>query len=141
MKPIQAPSAQETIAGLVERVTFHNVENGFCVLRVKARGHRETATVIGHATTSNIHMSEKPRPVLQHFFRLFVDENTRFLDPTCGSGNAVRAADDMGAKSVQGLEINPEFCEGAQKAYVRGKGSTISALLDGDGTPGQSAGL
>jgi exodeoxyribonuclease V alpha subunit len=51
MKPIQAPSAQETLAGLVERVTFHNVENGFCVLRVKARGHRELATVIGHAAT------------------------------------------------------------------------------------------
>jgi exodeoxyribonuclease V alpha subunit len=49
MKPIQAPSTQETLAGLVERVTFHNVESGFCVLRVKARGHRELATVIGHA--------------------------------------------------------------------------------------------
>ena len=28
----------EVLAGIVERVTFHNVENGFCVLRVKARG-------------------------------------------------------------------------------------------------------
>ena len=27
----------EALAGLVERVTFHNPENGFCVLRVKAR--------------------------------------------------------------------------------------------------------
>src|SRR5712671_1080812 len=27
----------------------HNAENGFCVLRVKARGHRELITVIGHA--------------------------------------------------------------------------------------------
>jgi exodeoxyribonuclease V alpha subunit len=51
MKPIQVPSAQETLAGFVERVTFHNVENGFCILRVKARGHREMATVIGHAAT------------------------------------------------------------------------------------------
>lgn len=24
----------EALAGLVERVTFHNAENGFCVLRV-----------------------------------------------------------------------------------------------------------
>jgi exodeoxyribonuclease V alpha subunit len=32
-------------------VTFHNAENGFCVLRVKARGHRELITVIGHAAT------------------------------------------------------------------------------------------
>src|SRR5438105_1713835 len=29
---------QEVLAGLVERVTYHNAENGFCVLRAKARG-------------------------------------------------------------------------------------------------------
>lgn len=40
---------REVIAGLVERVTFHNTENGFCVLRVKVRGRRELATVVGHA--------------------------------------------------------------------------------------------
>ena len=28
----------EVLGGLVDRVTFHNTENGFCVLRVKARG-------------------------------------------------------------------------------------------------------
>jgi hypothetical protein len=30
----------EVLAGLVERVTYHNAENGFCVLRARARGHR-----------------------------------------------------------------------------------------------------
>jgi exodeoxyribonuclease V alpha subunit len=49
MKPQPEPSTQEVLAGLVERVTFHNAENGFCVLRAKARGHRELVTVIGHA--------------------------------------------------------------------------------------------
>src|SRR5881394_3751236 len=49
MKPQQDPSAHEVLAGLVERVTFHNAENGFCVLRIKARGHRDLITVIGHA--------------------------------------------------------------------------------------------
>src|ERR1700740_638959 len=49
MKPQVAPSAQEVLAGLVERVTFHNAENGFCVLRAKARGHRDLVTVVGHA--------------------------------------------------------------------------------------------
>jgi exodeoxyribonuclease V alpha subunit len=44
-------SAQEVLAGLVERVTYHNVENGFCVLRAKARGHRDVVTVVGHAAT------------------------------------------------------------------------------------------
>jgi exodeoxyribonuclease V alpha subunit len=39
----------EVLAGLVDRVTFHNSENGFCVLRVKARGQRDLITVVGHA--------------------------------------------------------------------------------------------
>jgi exodeoxyribonuclease V alpha subunit len=51
MKPSEASSTQEALAGLVERVTFHNTENGFCVLRTKARGHRDLATVVGHSAT------------------------------------------------------------------------------------------
>ena len=43
----QAP--QEVLAGIVERVTYHNDESGFCVLRVKARGHRDLVTVVGHS--------------------------------------------------------------------------------------------
>ena len=51
LKPQPESSTQEVLAGLVERVTFHNVENGFGVLRIKARGHRELVTVVGHAAT------------------------------------------------------------------------------------------
>ena len=46
MKPQPHLSTQEVLAGLVERVTFHNTENGFCVLRAKARGHRDLVTVV-----------------------------------------------------------------------------------------------
>jgi exodeoxyribonuclease V alpha subunit len=42
---------REVLAGLIERVTFHNGDNGFCVLRVKARGHRDLITVVGHAAS------------------------------------------------------------------------------------------
>src|SRR5215211_4036374 len=42
-----APS--EALAGTVERVTFHNAENGFCVLKVQARGKRDQVTVVGHS--------------------------------------------------------------------------------------------
>ena len=48
-KPQPESSTQEVLAGLVERVTFHNSDNGFCVLRAKARGHRDLVTVVGHA--------------------------------------------------------------------------------------------
>ena len=37
----------------IERVTFHNPESGFCILRVKARGQRDLITVIGHAAMIN----------------------------------------------------------------------------------------
>ena len=49
MKSNPETTTQEVLAGLVERVTFHNAENGFCVLRAKARGHRDLVTVVGHA--------------------------------------------------------------------------------------------
>src|SRR6266699_1763978 len=51
MKPQPESSTPEVLAGLVERVTYHNAENGFCVLRAKARGHRDVVTVVGHAAT------------------------------------------------------------------------------------------
>ncbi len=49
MKHPSANQPQEALVGLVERVTYHNAENGFCVLRAKARGHRDVVTVVGHA--------------------------------------------------------------------------------------------
>jgi exodeoxyribonuclease V alpha subunit len=51
MKRQADSSTQEVLAGLVERVTYHNAENGFCVLRAKMRGHRDLVTVVGHAAT------------------------------------------------------------------------------------------
>ncbi|CAO4165194.1 SF1B family DNA helicase RecD2 [Methylorubrum extorquens] len=49
-----APSSdpqKETLAGTIERVTFHNAETGFCVLKVQTRGKRDLVPVIGHAPT------------------------------------------------------------------------------------------
>jgi exodeoxyribonuclease V alpha subunit len=41
----------DRLEGLVERVTFHNSDSGFCVLRLKVRGERELITLIGHTPT------------------------------------------------------------------------------------------
>src|SRR6266568_532439 len=54
--PLMTPSPRqdtplEQLAGSVERVTFHSEETGFCVLRVKVRGHRDLVTVVGTAPT------------------------------------------------------------------------------------------
>ena len=37
----------ESLSGLIERVTFFNEENGWAVLKVKAKGHRDQVTVLG----------------------------------------------------------------------------------------------
>ncbi len=42
-----ATPQDESLEGLVELITFHSEETGFCVLKVKARGFRETVAVVG----------------------------------------------------------------------------------------------
>src|SRR5438874_12772996 len=49
VQPPKRSTPTEVLAGLVDRVTFQNSENGFCVLRVKARGQRDLITLVGHA--------------------------------------------------------------------------------------------
>ncbi len=39
----------EQLTGVIERITFHNLDNGYCVLKVSARGHRDVITVVGHS--------------------------------------------------------------------------------------------
>jgi exodeoxyribonuclease V alpha subunit len=44
--PERRPATEE-ISGLIKRVTFHNDESGYCVLRMKARRQRDETTVVG----------------------------------------------------------------------------------------------
>ena len=46
--PSTVPAGYQ-LNGLVERVTFFSEESGFCVLRIKAEGHRDLVTVVGSA--------------------------------------------------------------------------------------------
>jgi hypothetical protein len=74
---------------------------------------RAVANSTGTGTTKLYHMSEKAEIMLTHFMRMLVDETTRMLDPTCGSGMAVRVAESAGADFSLGLEANKDFAEGA----------------------------
>lgn len=49
------PSQREEdyLQGIVERVTFYSEESGFCVLRVKAKKHRDLITVVGASVSVN----------------------------------------------------------------------------------------
>jgi len=67
-------------------------------------------------TVKGRHMSEKPAEMLRHFFRMIVSEHTMMLDPTCGSGSALRAAQSLMSRRVLGLEANPEFAALARLA-------------------------
>ena len=53
-------SINEALAGVVERVTFHTPETGFCVLRMKARGQKDLITVVGHAAGDPTATSFRP---------------------------------------------------------------------------------
>ena len=85
-----------------------------------SRGDRKIVSAVSNAyaapTDRGFHMSVKPEPVLRNFFRMFVDESTIMLDPTCGSGSSLRAAESLSARHVAGLEIDPDFAEQANRA-------------------------
>ena len=87
----------QVLAGLVERVTFHNEENGFCVLRVKARGQRDLITVLGHAAmiaagefvqTSGIWVNDRTHGVQfrASFLKAMPPTTTEGIEKYLGSG-------------------------------------------------------
>lgn len=90
-----------------------------------SRSKRNIVRVVGDTYASGIdktlHPSTKPEPMLKHFFSMLVDENTSMLDPTCGSGASLRAAEALGARHTLGLEIDKDFCEAAQGALKRSR--------------------
>lgn len=97
------------------------------------RGRRPVVEVRADAysapTDKRWHVSAKPEPMLRHFFGMLVDGSTRLLDPTCGSGSAVRAAESLNARSALGLEIDETTCGNARMALrqariLRGKGAS-----------------
>lgn len=70
---------------------------------------------------NKIHPSQKPEPMLRFFLQMVVDETTSVFDPTCGSGAALRAAEDLGAKSILGLELDPNHAKEALTATLRAR--------------------
>jgi exodeoxyribonuclease V alpha subunit len=44
----------EKVSGVVERITFVNEENGFSVIKIKAKGYPELVTVVGNMAAVNI---------------------------------------------------------------------------------------
>lgn len=77
---------------------------------------KAVSNTYGAPTDKTHHHSTKPEPVLKHFFQMFIDEHSSLLDPTCGSGSALRAAESLGATRVLGLELDKENADAAKSA-------------------------
>lgn len=79
------------------------------------------ANAVALPSTGKIHPHEKPQEMLQYFFEMLVDEHTRLLDPTCGSGSALRAARSLGAAHILGLEADEHYARAANAALEESK--------------------
>jgi len=47
------PPPSETLSGAIERVTFHNEDNGFSILKVAVKGQKEPVSMLGHLAQAN----------------------------------------------------------------------------------------
>jgi ParB/RepB/Spo0J family partition protein len=84
------------------------------------RGDRPIIKAVSNAYSASsdksIHPSAKPEPVLKHLFTMLIDGTARLLDPTCGGGTSLRAAEALGAEEVLGMDIDPEHVQNAKDA-------------------------
>lgn len=80
---------------------------------------RSANNIVWEPTTKEFHISEKPMPVVRHIMKMYCDETSRVLDPTCGSGSALAAALELKASSIVGLEIDPQHLASANVRLKR----------------------
>jgi len=105
-------------------------EMAFFGWRGEARINAVRANLFAAPTERSLHPHEKSQAALEHFFSMFVDSHTRLLDPTCGSGSALRAGRSLGA-NVFGIEKSEEFADVARRALREAGNSGTPAGGDG----------
>jgi len=81
--------ATESLAGTVERVTYHNDDTGYSVVQVRARGHRGEVTVVGTVPDVNPGEWIEARgrwDIHPKHGRQFVAEDLRLVPPDTPEG-------------------------------------------------------
>ena len=79
----------ETLNGFIERVTYHNPENGFAVLRVKVKGREDLVTLTGRTTsvTAGEHVEASGRWVIdRQFGQQFKADELKTTHPASAEG-------------------------------------------------------
>ncbi len=123
----QSQTPMDHLGGLVERVTFHNEQNGFCVLRLKVKGERELVTLVGHtpsvtpgeyASASGIWISDREygRQFKASFLKIFPPNTLIGIERYLGSGMvkgigpvyASRLVKAFGEKVFEVIEKEPK---------------------------------
>ena len=82
---------------------------------------RTLANAYASPSATRLHPEAKPEPMLKHFFKMIVNSGTRMLDPTCGAGTSLLAAEALGADYVLGLEIDKDYCGFARDALRKAR--------------------
>src|SRR5215207_495841 len=129
MRPqeVQRSTPVDALAGSVERVTFHNAENGFCVLKVQMRGRCDLTTVVGHTpaigagewitatgswVSDRVHGLQFKADTLQSTPPTGADGIERYLASGqmrgIGPAMAKRIVSMFGEKTFEIIEANPE---------------------------------
>lgn len=100
------------------------------------RGDRKivkpVANGIAAPTARGFHLSIKPVPVVAHFLSMLVDEHSELLDPTCGSGSALIAAERLHAARVWGLELEEHYVHEARVDLRRERQKAAAARVLGE---------
>ncbi len=127
-KPIHNSEAGlQKLTGLVERVTFHSEESGYCVIKIKVKGERELATVVGHTPAVSpgefvscsgdwIYNREYGRQFQSVFLNVYPPATKQGIEKYLGSGMvkgigptyASRLVKQFGEKVFDIIEQNPE---------------------------------
>jgi exodeoxyribonuclease V alpha subunit len=103
-----------TLNGIIERVTFHNPDNGFAVIKVNVRGERDPVTVVGNAPSLHAgeYLSCSGHWINdQNYGRQFSTQHMRVMAPTTVEGIEKYLASGM----IKG--IGPVYAKKLVKAF------------------------
>ncbi|WP_181699782.1 SF1B family DNA helicase RecD2 [Chthonobacter albigriseus] len=138
-----APRLFERLTGTVDRVTFHNEENGFSVLRIRVTGRKEPVALVGHVPSVSAGekidaegqwMTDKVHGLQFRAEKMTTREPTgrdavaRFLGSGLISGvgpaMAERIVQEFGAKALDVIENEP-----MRLVKVPGVGKQLAARI------------